>query len=162
NWRVAGIEYDLLPILHELGIEPKGKWKRQVELADLHERMLAPLRAQWSREQRIYDRYTTGGQALSDFEALPLYSTAHSLAQLAHDVPAPRAPRPALRQAAHRKNARRGPREAAGGPPPPLPPPQRVGVRRGVGAGGGGGPRPPSGLPPPLERPPVRGNPPRR
>src|SRR5262249_21640493 len=57
--------------------------QRQVELADLHERMLAPLRAQWSREQRIYDRYTTGGQALSDFEALPLYTTAHSLAELA-------------------------------------------------------------------------------
>ena len=45
--------------------------------------MLEPLRADWDREKRIYDKYKTSGEALSKLEALPLYATAHSLAELA-------------------------------------------------------------------------------
>ena len=79
----AWLDSDLVPLLRKLGIEPKGKWKQQAELAELHDRMLAPLRAYWDREQRIYDQYEIGGKALSNLEALPLYATAHSLAELA-------------------------------------------------------------------------------
>jgi len=80
NWRFAGIDYDLSGLIRGFDFEPKGEWKQQLEQAQLHERMLAPLRAHWLREQKIYDRYTIDGQALSDLEALPLYATAHSLA----------------------------------------------------------------------------------
>jgi cellulose synthase (UDP-forming) len=83
NWRAAGIDYDVFPLLRALGIELNGEWKQEAELAQLHERMLAPLRAAWDREQRIYDRYELGGRALSKLEALPLYATAHALAELA-------------------------------------------------------------------------------
>ena len=49
----------------------------------LHERMLAPFRAAWKEaDGRIYDRYRTDGEALSRLEALPLYATLHSLAEL--------------------------------------------------------------------------------
>jgi cellulose synthase/poly-beta-1,6-N-acetylglucosamine synthase-like glycosyltransferase/endo-1,4-beta-D-glucanase Y len=83
NWRVAGVDTDLFPILRALRLEPKGEWKREVELAQLHARMLAPLRASWEREGRIYDRYRTSGEPLSKLEALPLYATAHALAEQA-------------------------------------------------------------------------------
>ena len=52
----------------------------------LRERMLAPLRDAWkAADGRIYDRYGTDGDALSQLEALPLYATLHSLAELEDD-----------------------------------------------------------------------------
>jgi cellulose synthase (UDP-forming) len=83
NWRVAGIDYDVFPALRDLGVEPRGEWKRAAEVAKLHEQMLAPLRAAWKRDGKIYDRYRTSGEALSNLEALPLYATLNSLAEVA-------------------------------------------------------------------------------
>jgi cellulose synthase (UDP-forming) len=83
NWRVAGIDYDVFPALRDLGIELTGEWKRQAQLAMLHEQMLAPLRDAWKRDGRIYDRYHTNGEAISKLEGLPLYATLNSLAEVA-------------------------------------------------------------------------------
>jgi cellulose synthase (UDP-forming) len=83
NWPLAALDYDVFPLLHELGLEARGEWRRRAELAKLHEQMLVPLRAAWKREGRIYDRYRTNGEPLSNLEALPLYATANSLAEVA-------------------------------------------------------------------------------
>jgi cellulose synthase (UDP-forming) len=83
NWRIASLTYDVFPALRDLGLEAKDEWRRQAEMAKLHAQMLAPLREIWARDGRIYDRYRTNGEALSDLEALPLYATLNSLAEVA-------------------------------------------------------------------------------
>ena len=83
NWPIAWLNYDVFPALRDLGMDAKGEWKRQAELAKLHEQMLAPLREIWKRDGRIYDRYRTNGEALSNLDALPLYATLNSLAEVA-------------------------------------------------------------------------------
>jgi cellulose synthase (UDP-forming) len=85
HWRIAGFESDLVSILRGLGIHLNEGLQQRVEQAELHERMLAPLRAIFAREGRIYDRYRTSGEPLSKLEALPLYATAHALAELSSD-----------------------------------------------------------------------------
>ncbi len=85
NWRTAILDFDGIAALRDLELEANESWRDEAQLASLHDRMLAPLRASFEQHERIYDRYETSGKALSELEALPLYATAHALAELADE-----------------------------------------------------------------------------
>lgn len=72
--------YDVFPVFFRVAIDASWQWRLD---PTLRERMLAPLKAAFEQDGRIYDRYTTRGEALSRLEALPLYATAHALAEVA-------------------------------------------------------------------------------
>ena len=76
---VGDFGYDVFPIYWRMAADWRWHWRME---GALREKMLAPLRAAYRRDGRLFDRYRTDGSARSKFEALPLYATLHSLADV--------------------------------------------------------------------------------
>ena len=76
---VGDFGYDVFPIYWRMAADWRWHWRMEGEL---REKMLAPLRASYHRDGRLFDRYRPDGTARSKFEALPLYATLHSLADV--------------------------------------------------------------------------------
>jgi cellulose synthase (UDP-forming) len=71
--------YDVFPLFWRVAIDASWQWRFE---SSLRARMLAPLQAAFEESGRIYDRYTTAAEPLSRLEGLPLYATAHALAEV--------------------------------------------------------------------------------
>ena len=78
--RVGDFGYDVFPIFWRIALDAHWHWRME---GALRERMLAPLRTAYERDGRLFDRARPDGRALSELEALPLYATVHSLAEVA-------------------------------------------------------------------------------
>ncbi len=76
---IGDFGYDAFPIYWRMAADWRWHWRMEGEL---REKMLAPLRAAYQRDGRIFDRYRPDGSVRSQFEALPLYATLHSLADV--------------------------------------------------------------------------------
>ncbi len=77
---IGDFGYDVFPIYWRMAADWRWHWSLE---GDLRERMLAPLRDAYQRDGgRLFDRYRPDGTVKSKFEALPLYATLHSLADV--------------------------------------------------------------------------------
>lgn len=76
---IGDFGYDVFPIYWRVAADWRWHWRME---RDLRERMLAPLREAYRRDGALFDRYRADGTALSKLEALPLYATVHSLADV--------------------------------------------------------------------------------
>ena len=74
----ARFSYDAFPIFWRIALDERWNWRGNERL---RARMLAPLRDAYSQSGALYDRYELDGTPRSKLEALPLYATAHALAQ---------------------------------------------------------------------------------
>jgi len=71
--------YDAFPVYWRVALDARWSWRGHGEL---RARMLAPLRDAYVKSRALYDRYDLDGTPRSQLEALPLYATAHALAQV--------------------------------------------------------------------------------
>ncbi|MEZ4333774.1 MAG: glycosyl hydrolase family 8 [Myxococcota bacterium] len=77
---IGDFGYDAFPIYWRLAADWHWSWRLEGEL---RARMLAPLHEAYVRDgARLFDRYRPDGAAKSRLEALPLYATAHALADV--------------------------------------------------------------------------------
>lgn len=71
--------YDAFPIFWRVALDQR--WFARPEKR-LRRKMLAFFEKEWNSKKVFYDRYDLAGNPLSSLEALPLYTTVHSLALL--------------------------------------------------------------------------------
>lgn len=77
---IGDFGYDVFPIYWRVAADWRWHWRLEGEL---RERMLASLREVYARDGgRLFDRYRPDATAKSRLEALPLYATAHALADV--------------------------------------------------------------------------------
>ena len=76
---VANFSYDAFPIYWRVALDERWNWRGH---SRLRARMLAPLRDAYAKSGALYDRYELNGTPRSKLEALPLYATAHALAEV--------------------------------------------------------------------------------
>ncbi len=76
---IGDFGYDVFPIYWRMAADWHWQWTMGGEL---RRKMLDPLKRAYHRDGRIYDRYRPDGSSRSQLEALPLYATLHSLAEI--------------------------------------------------------------------------------